>query len=172
MCPLLATLAGTGNRRHFLVTARKAVGAMAKGGFRSKASPSPDQSNPFLWSLRVDASAVGGGGLWFRRETEKASLSCYGNSVSHFYGGTTMAQCQSLTKKKTQCPIEDAWVDPATGLFACHVHNTTGTFRKQVEASKPDRLAKRLARKAHRKGHRQRRPWPPPQTAPQKEFSP
>ena len=141
------------------------AGAMAKGGFRSKASPSPDQSNPFLWSLRVDASAVGGGGLWFRRETEKASLSCYGNSGSHFYGGYRMAQCQSLTKKKTQCPIEDAWVDPATGLFACHVHNTTGTFRKQMEAGRPDRLAKRLARKAHRKGHRQRRPWPPAETS-------
>jgi len=67
-----------------------------------------------------------------------------------------MARCQSLTKKKKQCPIEDAWVDTATGLFACHVHNTTGTFRKQVEAGKPERIAKRLARKVARRGRRRR----------------
>ena len=156
MCPLLATLARTGGERHLLRTARKAVGAMAKGGFRSKASPSPDQSNPFLMSLRVDASAVGGGGLWFREETEKASLSCYGNNVSTFYGGRTMARCQSRTKKKTQCPIEDAWIDTATGLFACHVHNTAGTFRQQVEANRPERLAGRPARKAARPARRRR----------------
>lgn len=64
-----------------------AAGAMAKGGFRSKASPSPDQSIPSLMSIWQTLLPMGERGFWFRRETEKAGLYCYGNSVRNCYGG-------------------------------------------------------------------------------------
>jgi hypothetical protein len=49
------------------------------------------------------------------------------------------ARCQALTKKGIQCPIYDATIDPATGAFACHVHNSVGMFRKQVETTRAER---------------------------------
>ena len=83
-------------------------------------------------------------------------------SVSHHPNGS--ARCQSLTKKGLQCPAYGATIDPGTGGFACHVHNSVGVFRRQIESTRAERKARKP-----RKQRRLRRQWPPPETAPLKD---
>jgi len=71
-------------------------------------------------------------------------------------------RCTAMTRKKVQCPIEDA--TPYGTEWYCHVHHPDKTFRKQVEAHQEFREAKKAERAGRRQAQqveRARKGFPP-----------